>query len=107
MTDKGNVFIWCNEAVVYEVVPPARWKRTVMLKRALLRGATAALHPTCGVLDVTKSIIAVPIYTAALPFALVFGHHRFMTLSVKLFDHLGKLLAVLGINPIREQYITY
>ena len=40
MIDHGHVFIWCNEAVAYEVVPPIRWKRTFMLKRALLRGAS-------------------------------------------------------------------
>ncbi len=39
MIEKGHSFIWCNEAVAYEVVPPIRWKRTFLLRRALLRGA--------------------------------------------------------------------
>lgn len=104
--EKGNVFIWCNEAVVYEVVPPSRWDRTIMLKRALLRGATTVLHPTFGIRDISKSLIAVPAYTLALPFMLILGKHRFMNLLVRLFDHLGLLLALLGINPIKEQYIT-
>src|SRR5271157_640873 len=30
LIEKGHVFIWCNEAVVYEVVPPTRWDRTFM-----------------------------------------------------------------------------
>jgi|HubBroStandDraft_5_1064220.scaffolds.fasta_scaffold00340_11 succinoglycan biosynthesis protein ExoM len=106
MIDKGHSFIWSAEAVAYEVVPPVRWKRTYMLKKALLRGATAYLQPTCGALSIAKSAIAVPAYTIALPFALVLGHHRFMTVLVKLFDHLGKLLALVGINPIEEQYVT-
>ena len=106
MTGKGQVFIWCNEAVVFETVPPIRWNRTVMLKRALLRGATTVLHPTFGGTSIAKSIIAVPLYTAALPFAFLLGQHRFMPLLVSLFDHLGKLLAILGINPIKEQYVT-
>ena len=42
----------------------------------------------------------------ALPFALVLGHHRFMTLLVKLCDHLGRLLALLRINPVKEPYVT-
>jgi succinoglycan biosynthesis protein ExoM len=104
--EQGRVFIWCNEAVAYEVVPPPRWKRMYMLRKALLRGATAALHPTVGVRNITKSVIAVPVYALALPFAAVLGQHRFMNLLVKLFDHLGKLLALVGVNPIREQYIT-
>ena len=106
MIEKGHVFIWCNEAVAYEVVPPVRWKHTFMLRRALLRGTVSLLHPTFGALDIAKSVIAVPAYTAALPFALVLGHRRFMTCLVKLFDHLGRLLALLGINPIREPYVT-
>jgi len=106
MIEKGHVFVWCNEAVAYEVVPPIRWKRTVMLRKALLRGATCRLHPAFGAVEVAKSLIAVPAYTAALPFALFLGHRSFMTLLIKLFDHTGKLLAVLGINPIREPYVT-
>ncbi len=98
MIEKGHVFVWCNEAVVYEVVPPIRWKRTFMLRRALLGGAVSVIGPTFGALAIAKSVIAVPAYTAALPFALVLGHHRFMILSVKLFEHLGKLLALMGIK---------
>jgi len=92
--------------VAYEVVPPIRWKRTFMLKRALLRGAMEPKNPTFGVRDIAKSVVAVPAYTAALPLTLVLGHHRFMTLFVSLFDHLGKLLALLGINLIKEPYVT-
>jgi len=105
MIEKRHAFVWCNEAVVYEVVPPVRWKRTFMLRRALLGGAVSVIEPTFGALAIAKSVIAVPAYTAALPFALVLGHHRFMILSVKLFEHLGKLLALMGIKPIKA-YVT-
>jgi succinoglycan biosynthesis protein ExoM len=106
MIEKGHVFIWCNEAVAYEVVPPIRWRRAFMLRRALLRGAMEPKTPNFGMRSVLGSVIAVPAYIVLLPFALVWGHHRFMHLLVSLFDHLGKLLAVLGINPIKEQYVT-
>jgi succinoglycan biosynthesis protein ExoM len=104
--EQGRNFIWCADAVAYEVVPPARWKRTYMLRKALLWGQSARLQPSCGPLNIAKSFIAVPVYTVALPLAFVLGHHRFMTLLVKLFHHLGKLLALLGFNPIREPYVT-
>jgi len=104
--EKGYAFIWCNEAVVYEVVPPGRWKRTFMLRRALLQGAVSVLHPGFGALDVAKSLIAIPGYTAALPFASLLGQHRLMTLLIKLFDHLGRILALLGIHPVKEPYVT-
>jgi succinoglycan biosynthesis protein ExoM len=106
MIEKGHTFVWCNEAVAYEIVPEIRWKRKFMLKRALLRGANSLAHPTFGVVDIAKSIIAIPAYTAALPFALLWGHHRFMTVLVKTFDHLGKLLALIGVKPVTEQYVT-
>ena len=104
--EQGRVFIWCNEAVVYEAVPPSRWKRMYLLRKALLRGASAALRPTIGAADIAKSVVAVLIYGLALPFAALLGQHRFMDLLVRLCDHLGKLLALLGINPIAEPYIT-
>jgi succinoglycan biosynthesis protein ExoM len=106
MIAKGHVFIWCNEALAYEVVPPIRWKRSFMLRRALLRGANSLVHPTFGAAHIAKSIVAVPAYATALPFALVLGHHWFMTLLVKLFDHLGRLLALLRIHPIKDPYVT-
>lgn len=103
--EAGRTFVWCNEAVVYESVPPSRWKRMYLLRKALLRGASAALRPTTGVLDIAKSLVAVLIYTVALPFTVLLGQHRFMDLLVRLCDHLGKLLALAGINPIREPYV--
>ena len=62
MIEKGHKFIWCDEAVAYESVPPIRWKRSVMLKRALLRGASAALQPTVGAFSALKSVTAVVVY---------------------------------------------
>ncbi len=106
MIDKGYVFIWCDEAVAYEAIPPMRWKRTFMLRRALLRGAISRLHPAFGMLDIAKSVVAVSAYAAVLPFAVLSGHCRVMVCLVKLFDHLGRLLALLGIKPIGVPYVT-
>jgi hypothetical protein len=106
MIEKGHRFVWCNEAIAYEFVPPIRWKRTVLLRRALLRGAMEPQNANFGVRDIAKSLIAVPAYAAMLPAAVLVGHHRFMKLLVRLCDHLGKLLALVGINPIKEPYVT-
>jgi succinoglycan biosynthesis protein ExoM len=104
--EEGRVFVWSAEAEVFEVVTPARWKRMYLVRKALLRGATAGLRPDCGAASIAKSVIAVLLYTPALPFALLLGQHRFMTLLVKLCDHFGKLLILVGINPIHEEYIS-
>jgi glycosyltransferase involved in cell wall biosynthesis len=106
MTGSGRVFVWCNEAAVYEVVPPNRWKRTFLIKRAFLRGAMEPKMATFGVGDVTKSLIAVPLYILALPISLMLGQHRFMSFLVRLCDHLGKLLALIGIQVVHEEYVT-
>ncbi len=106
MIEKGHKFIWCNEAVAYEVVPPMRWKRSFMLRRALLRGTIARVDPNFGAKEIAKSAIAVPAYALGLPFALILGQDKFMTLLVKLCDHAGKLLSLVGINPIKESYVT-
>jgi glycosyltransferase involved in cell wall biosynthesis len=106
MISKGNVFIWCEEALAYEVVPPVRWKRSFMLRRALLRGKISLRQSSTGPIQVLKSTIAVPAYAMALPFMLLFGQGLFMKYLVKTFDHAGRLLALIGLNPAKGTYIT-
>jgi glycosyltransferase involved in cell wall biosynthesis len=106
MIEQGHRFVWCNEAVAYEDVPPARWTRRFMLRRALLRGAVSLAHPTTGWRSIAVSVIAVAVYAVVLPFTLPFGHHTFMRYLIKLCDHLGKVLAVLRITPVRDPYVT-
>ncbi len=105
-TEEGRVFIWSADALVFETIPPARWKRSYILRKAALQGATAALQPNCGVLNIVKSIIAVPLYLAISPFVLLLGQPLFMALMVKIFDHSGKLLMLMGIDPIHEEYVS-
>ena len=106
MIAMGHSFIWCNEAVAYEVVPPLRWKLTFMLRRALLRGAISLVHPTRKITEVAKSLIAVALYLPILPFTFLAGQHLFIKILIKLFDHIGRLLAVVGINLVQEPYVT-
>jgi succinoglycan biosynthesis protein ExoM len=104
--EKGYKFVWSADAVAYEVVPPARWNRLYLMKKALLRGGCAALQPSCGTASILKSLIALPIYAVSLPFAFLLGQHRFMTVLVKLCDHAGKLLALVGVHPIKAAYVA-
>jgi hypothetical protein len=36
----------------------------------------------------------------------IFGYDVFMKYLVKDFDHLGKLAALFGIDPVKERYVT-
>ena len=101
--ERGHCFIWCDEAVVFEVVPPSRWSRRFMIHRALLRGRNTFRLPKQRFRNLVKSIIAVPAYALALPFLFLGGHHHFMKYLVKLADHAGRLLASVGLNPITER----
>jgi hypothetical protein len=103
--EAGCVFTWSAEALAFECIPPARWKRTYVIRRALLQGACETLRPGCGVISILKSAIAVPCYSVALPWALLFGQHYFMVVVEKLSYHVGKLLMSIGIDPINEEYV--
>ncbi len=101
----GRVFVWCAEAPVVETVPPQRWRRTVMLKRAFLRGKMALKSADSKVLSVLTSVFAVALYALCLPLLLVLGHHLFMRYLISTCDHLGKLLAFFAIDIVRQQYV--
>jgi hypothetical protein len=103
MTERGHVFRWCNEGVTYESVPPSRWKRSYMVKRALLRGKNILKHPTGRARMLATSAVAVPLYSLVLLPALILGQHVFMKYCIKLGDHLGRLLAFARINPVNER----
>jgi glycosyltransferase involved in cell wall biosynthesis len=102
----GHVFVWCREAVAYEVVPPARWTRSFILRRALMRGRYTVFEPAFGLLDVTKSVVAVPVYGLALPLLALRGQGPLMRYLEKLCYHLGKLLACAGLNPVGTRYVS-
>ncbi len=103
MTTAGHRFAWCNEAVVHESVPPSRTTRSYLLHRALLRGRNSLQLGHRPLAGLAKSAVAVPLYTAILPLALLAGHHRFMDRLIRLCDHLGKLLALARLNPVGER----
>jgi len=106
MIERGHTFVWCHEAIAYEVVPPIRWKVSFMLRRALLRGRISIEHPTTGPADILKSFLALPAYTLMLPCLLLAGRHHFMRFLVKICDHLGRIMAFLGLGRRAERYVT-
>lgn len=103
MSQSGHVFVWCNEAAAYELVPPSRWQRHFMLSRGLLRGQHNVKSSIRDYNAIVKSLVAVPVYGAALPFMFVAGQAKFMKYAIKFCDHAGRLLALLGINLISER----
>jgi len=105
MTEAGHVFVWCNEAIAYESVPPSRLTRRFMLRRALLRGKNILKQTTGRWRKVLVSLVAAPIYLVLAPLLLIRGQHWFMKYCIKLCDHSGRLLAIVGLNPISDRGI--
>jgi succinoglycan biosynthesis protein ExoM len=104
--EEGHVFAWYNEAPVFETVPAVRWKRTFMIKKALLRGKVVFESSSTDSAGIFKSLLAISLYTVGLPFFLILGHHIFMTYLIKNCDHLGKVLTAIGFDVVKEKYVT-
>lgn len=97
------ILVWCDEACVYESIPPERLKRSYFLKRALLRGVVNGRNSSFFILDTMKSFAAFILYTLSLPFLFFAGHHLFMKYLIKDFDHIGKVFSICGIELIKER----
>ena len=102
----GRKFVWCDEAIAYEYVPAVRWKRSFLIRRALLRGKMSLADSENRVVNLLRSFVAIPAYILALPFLFLLGHHLFMRCLISLFDHLGRIITWLGFQPVKEIYIT-
>lgn len=100
MMNKEKVFVWCNKACVYETVVPERLRATYYVKRALSRGLVSARQTSFISISTLKSLLAITIYTAALPICVIIGFPLFMKFLVKNCDHIGKILGYLGIKPV-------
>jgi succinoglycan biosynthesis protein ExoM len=103
LISQGFQFVWCAGAPVYEAVTPERYKRSFMLRRALLRGKIAYNHSFIAYL---RSLAAIPLYTLLLPFLFFIQHHIFMKYLIKYFDHIGRILAFLGLDVVKQKYVT-
>jgi succinoglycan biosynthesis protein ExoM len=103
--ENGKVFIWCPNAIAYEIVPVERTGVSFQLRRALLRGKASLASPAGRPLGVLKSLSAFVLYALCLPVSLILGRHVFLKNLIKSCDHLGKILAACGIDIVREKYV--
>jgi glycosyltransferase involved in cell wall biosynthesis len=103
MLNRGYTITWCNEAPVYESVPPERMRRSYFLKRGLLRGGLNAREGKVISGRTLRSLVAVGLYCAALPLLAFLGQHLVMKYLIKSCDHAGKLLGLCGIELVKER----
>lgn len=107
---QGHVFVWCREAPLFEIIPPERWALSHMIKRALLRGRQTYIAQQHEARNLLSSLGAILLYSMGLPLLFAFsplvGYDNFVKYLIKDFDHLGKLTAFFGIDPVKERYVT-
>lgn len=99
----GKKFVWCDDAVVYEHIEKQRRNKRYYIKRAFTRGLANSVKYSLFSLGTIKSIVAIPLYILILPFTTLFGQHNSVKFSVKLCDHLGKILGYLKIRVVKER----
>ena len=91
-------------------VPADRWKILIMMRRALLRGKMTYQARKSYPSNLLDSFGAVLFYSVSLlflwAFAPVFGFEVFMKTLIRDCDHLGKILALFGIDPVKHRYIV-
>jgi glycosyltransferase involved in cell wall biosynthesis len=105
MTKKGRVFVWCNEAPVYETVPPERWKISFHLKKFLRAGGLAGENmrkaPLRGIRFFIKFAGGLTLYLLFLPFSFLFGPQVYVSCLKKAVYHFAWIFGYLGFVMVR------
>jgi succinoglycan biosynthesis protein ExoM len=105
----GCRFIAVEEAPVYEVVPPERWKKSYYLRRAVVNGFNSRrygagekrmLEKLAGPV---KSAAGLLLYLLLAPFCILAGSHAMVKCLEKGCYHLSRLFGILGIELIRRR----
>lgn len=105
----GCRFVVVEEAPIYEIVPPERWKKSYYLKRALIHGFNAhriSKDDMYGVMRLVmplKSMAALITYSIAVPFSACLGTHVLMTCLERGAHHLNRLFAMVGIELVKRR----
>lgn len=101
-SDHGRVFIWCDEAVVYEIVLPERWKSSFHLKKYFRIGTNNARFVRSGKMPfgsgVAKNLLAFWGSLVLLPVAFLFQKHVWMRVAIKFAFSTGFLVALSGFS---------
>jgi len=103
MLHLGRKFAWVNEARVHEWVPAERQTLGYHLRRGVIRGVMEADKHALLSAGTAKSLAAIAVYVAAMPFLVIFRFPLFARCAVSCCDHAAKLLAQCGIRLARKR----
>jgi glycosyltransferase involved in cell wall biosynthesis len=104
---KDKVFVWCDEAVAYETVPPERWKGSFHMRRMWRAGTSTGEWMRAGRLPagpfLAKYSALFGTCVAVMPFTVVAPKHLRMTALQKMAYSGGVLAAYFGLSVLRER----
>jgi succinoglycan biosynthesis protein ExoM len=104
---RNRDFVWCDEAIAYETVPPERWQASFHLKRLWRAGTGDGEWIRLGRLPATsllpKNLAIFSVCILALPFSLLVPKHLRMAIAQKMAYCGGMLTASVGLSLYRER----
>jgi succinoglycan biosynthesis protein ExoM len=103
----GAVFVWCDEAVVHEAVPPERWKGSFHVKRLWRAGTGDGEWMRDGRLPaaplLAKNVVILGACLLLMPITLLAPKHARMAVAQKMAYCGGLVTAYLGLSLYRER----
>jgi cellulose synthase/poly-beta-1,6-N-acetylglucosamine synthase-like glycosyltransferase len=108
---EGYRFAWCNEAVIYERVPPERWRLQYYCRRELrLGGLLSSRTRKAGELTfgpILRSTARLIMHGVQMSMRLPFGKHMYARPLVRLCYHAGFLVGAFGppLSHQREEFL--
>lgn len=102
----GRVFVWCEEAPVYEVVSEERWGAAFYLRRAIRIGGLTGEEVKTKGLPGRKMFIVfaqTSVYLLITPIVGLFGKHLLMRYLYKIAYNIAYVLGYLGFVFIKNR----
>ena len=105
---QGFRFVWCQEAPVYEWVPPERWRRSFYFKRAFIRGQVNHIAQRSAPRKdrfrvLARTALLFSFRSLCLPVVLLQREHRRMKFLNSYLHHAGRLATALRLYSIKNR----
>jgi glycosyltransferase involved in cell wall biosynthesis len=103
----GFTFVWCEEAPVFEDIPPERCRLRFHVAKNLRIGTIAGermkfgIEPFWG--NAIKSSFVLAFYAIFLPLSAMCPRHLFARFLTNSMYHTGRFLGALGVSIIRDR----
>jgi glycosyltransferase involved in cell wall biosynthesis len=109
--NRGRSFVWCDEAITYETVPPERWKIGYFINQYLRSGTINGEMMRAGkfgsnIGNLSKYLSMLCAYLAIFPFSILVPKHIRVRVLLKLAYCVGVFTAFYGLSIIRNREYT-